>query len=114
MRVPESQVAAERQRPRFHKQQIGAFSLCDAASTKQSRRFGRTPRKSRPADWRLRLRAESPGRIVPESGLSALVAQLVQLVQLTALESASELARLEEAASSWADARVWPASFESH
>src|SRR5437588_8834672 len=108
MRVPRSQVAAARQRPYFRRPQIGAFSLCDDASTKQSRRFGQTPRKSRPADWRLRPRAESPGRNVPESGLSALVAQpiqSVQPVQLTAPESASELAGLEEAASSAADGR---------
>src|SRR5437868_647454 len=106
MRVPRSQVAAARQRPYFRRPQIGAFSLCDDASTKQSRRFGQMPRKSRPADWRLRPRAESPGRTVPESGLSALVAQpiqpiqSIQSVQLTALESGSELAGLEEAASS--------------
>src|SRR5436853_6085977 len=105
MRVPRSQVAAARQRPYFRRPQIGAFSLCDDASTKQSRRFGQMPRKSRPADWRLRPRAESPGRSVPESGLSALVAQPiqsiqpVQQVQLTALELAYVLAWLAVSAS---------------
>src|SRR2546430_18011 len=69
------------------------------------------PRKNPLADWKLRPRAEVPARIVPESVLAALLARPVQLA---ALESGSELSRLEEVASSAADARLWPASFESH
>src|SRR5438874_11300933 len=69
------------------------------------------PRKNPPADWKLRPRAEVPARIVPESGLPALLAQPVQLA---ALESGSELSRPEEVASSAADAGLWPASLESH
>src|SRR2546423_5819199 len=54
-----------------------SFSLCDVASTTQSHRFGRTPRKNPPANWKLRPGARSEEHTSELQSLAYLVCSLL-------------------------------------